>query len=182
MIGQGCLQDTPVFEDQGGEEVARLENDNLYLIPAYTFSCHGDVIKWGACVESVDRYTILFYVFRPSGLPDCYTLVGTDMLVNATTNVDVSCVTLEMFDNPISVQPGDIVGVLPMSNRVGNGIEVNVSVTGVTAWYASMRSFVNGGPSCAYKTAPDGNLPFTTTSAPVIGAVVGEPCMCLILF
>ena len=39
ITGQGCLQNTPDFEEQGGGEGApRLANGNLYLIPACTVS------------------------------------------------------------------------------------------------------------------------------------------------
>ena len=178
--GQECLQNTPVYGDQGGGGVARLENDNLYLIPAYTFSCHGNVTLWRACVERVgrsERYTIIFYVFRPSvsTLPNCYSLVGSNTLADATPTD--SCVTLDVPTDQISVQPGDVVGVLPTSDSVNNGIEIDVSVTGVTAWYTPTNNFASGdGDLCQFRVS-DGNLPLSALVAPVITAVVGEPCI-----
>ena len=178
--GQECLQNTPVYRDQGGLAVLRLENDNLYLIPAYTFSCHGNVTQWGACVEREgggERYTIIFSVYRPSGpaLPNCYSLVGSNVLADAAPTD--SCVTLDVPVDQVSVQPGDVVGVIPMSNNDDNGIEIDISVTKITTWYFPINKFVIGniGP-CQYRLS-DGNLPFSTSVAPVITAVVGEPCV-----
>ena len=180
---QDCLQNTPVYGNKGGGGVPRLDNDNLYLIPSYSFSCHGNVTQWRACVErggGRERYTIIFYVFRRSTkltLPNCYTQVGrTNTLTDAMP--EHSCVTLDLASaDQVSVQPGDVVGVLPMSNKVDNGIEIDVSVTGVTAFYAPMSAVFDGSLECAFKTAPDGNLPSSVVSAPVITAVVGEPCV-----
>ena len=175
--GQNCLQNTPEYGDEG-EEVASLENDNLYLISAYTFSCHGNVTQWRACVEKTGvRYDILFYVFRPStdpALPNCYTQISEDLAENPTQND--SCFTLNIPQvNQTSVQPGDVVGVLSMSNGTDDGIVLKSNVTGVTVWYAPVDSVIVGGAMCPYKTAPDGNLPLLVMKAPVITAVVGEP-------
>ena len=182
MTGQECLQNTPVYGDQGGgSEVPTLENDNLYLIPAYTFSCHGNVTRWGACVEKggeTERYTIIFYVFRPSdsALPNCYSLVGSNTLVDATPTD--SCVTLDVPTDQISVQPGDVVGVIPISNNDNNGIEIDVSVTGVTAWYAKTTGLIIiiGNTTCQFRVS-DGNLPLSASVAPVITAIMGESCV-----
>ena len=179
---QDCLQNTPVYGDQGGGmEIQILENDNVYLIPNYTFSCHGNVTQWKACVESGgggEKYTIIFSVLRPgSELPNCYSLVdyNTLSLDAAPTN---SCVTLDVPVNQvsISVQPGDVVGVLPMSVNTNNnnGIEIDVNVTGVTAWYAPVNNFMVADRSpCAYRIL-DGNLSLSISVAPVITAVVGK--------
>ena len=127
----------------------------------------------------MERYTIFFSVYRPSGpaLPNCYTFVGSNTLLEAAPTD--SCVTLDVPVDQvsISVQPGDVVGVLPMSNKVGNGIEIDVSVTGVTTWYFPINNFIIGdvGP-CQYRVL-DGNLRHSVSVAPVITAVVGEPCV-----
>ena len=187
ITGQDCLQNTPEYGDKEGgegverleEEVERLQNDNVYLIPAYTFSCHGNVTQWGACIKERrdNTYTIFFIVFRPSSdpaLPNCYSLVGIDRLKDAIpTN---SCVTLDVLVNQTSVQPGDVVGISPMPNRVSYGIEIDVNVTGITAWYGSADNFIIGGDMCPYRVS-DGNLNLSVPLAPVITAVVGEPCV-----
>ena len=134
--------------------------------------------QWKACVErggGGERYTIIFYVFRPSdpALPNCYSLVGFNTLLDATPTD--SCVTLDVPIDQVSISVlGDVVGVIPMTNRDDNGIEIDVSVTGVTAWYVPVNTFIiaNVGP-CVYRVS-DGNLPLSASVAPVITAVVGK--------
>ena len=177
---QDCLQNTPVYGNKGGGGVPRLENDNLYLIPAYTFSCHGNVTQWKACVErggESERYTIVFTVYRPSGpaLPNCYDLVGSNILADAAPTD--SCVTLDVPVDQVSVQPGDVVGVIPMSNKTDNGIEIDISVTRVTTWYTPINNLIIGGVGPCQFRVSDGNLPLSVPLAPVITAVVGELCI-----
>ena len=181
---QSCLQNTPLYEDKGDEDVPRLENDNVYLIPAYNFYCYGNVTQWGAYVEEPgggERYTIDFNVFRPSGSPNCYSLIGTNRLMNARpigggpgSPLRGSVVLNVPVVDRISVQPGDVVGVLPMSNDDDNGIEIDDDITTVTVWYAPADMLGSGAPTCAYQVSAGGNLPSSITSAPVITAVVGK--------
>ena len=173
---------TPEFRDQGEGGVPRLDNSSLlYLIPAYTFSCHGKVTQWGACVESRggwNRYTIFFYVFRPStdpAQPNCYSQVGRNTIMD--TVPEKCCVTLDVQSvDQISVQPGDVVGFRPQSsNSVNVGIEIDISVTGITTWDVTEK-VATGEATCLY-TASEGNPPTSTSVAPVITAVVGETCV-----
>ena len=176
MTGQGCLQNTPEYGGGGG--LLRLANGNLYLIPAYTFSCHGNVTQWRAYVKTgggQDIFNIMFYVFRPSTdstLPNCYFLVGIDRLVDAAPTG--SSVILDVSIDQLPVQPGDVVGVLPMSNEVESGIKTDVTLSGVAAWYIPKNSIIAGDAMCPYKSAPDGNLPRLALTAPLITAAVGE--------
>ena len=179
IIGE-CLQNTPEYGVQAGEEGGVIRLDRLYLIPKYTFSCHGKVTQWKACVENrqgQEIYTIFFYVLRPTSpaQPDCYSLVGIDRLIDAIPTD--SCVTMDVLVNQTSVQPGDVVGVIPMSNTVSNGIKIDSSVTGGVAWHAPVNSLTAGVGKCEFKTSPDGNMPFMVAAAPIITAVVGEPCI-----
>ena len=87
------------------------------------------------------------------------------------------CVTLDVQSvDQISIQPGDVVGFQPQSsNSVKVGIEIDVSVTGVTTWGVT-ENVATGEATCLY-TASEGNLPTSTLVAPVITAVVGETCV-----
>ena len=175
---QDCLLNTPEYGDQGrGGGVPRIAANNLYLIPSYRFSCHGNVTLWGACVErggSNEKYTILFYVIRPLKLPNCYFQMGANKVVDAMP--ENSCVTLDVpLVDQISVQPGDIVGVLPMSDEHNDGIEVDANMIDVTAHYAPSDSLTAVGGTCPYNAGLGGNLsPVVMVGAPVITAVVGE--------
>ena len=175
---QDCLQNTPVYGNKGGAGVPRIAANNFYLIPSYRFSCHGNVTLWGACVErggSNEKYTILFYVIRPSKLPNCYFQMGVNTVEDAMP--ENSCVTLDVpLVDQISVQPGDIVGVLPTSDRDDNGIEVDANMIDVTAHYAPSYDLTAVGGTCPYNAGWGGNLsPVIMVGAPVITAVVGEP-------
>ena len=88
-----------------------------------------------------------------------------------------SCVTLDVpLVDQISVQPGDIVGVLPMSDEHNDGIEVDANMIDVTAYYAPSSSLTAVGTTCPYNAGSGGNLsPVVMVGAPVITAVVGEP-------
>ena len=175
---QDCLQNTPPYEDQGGGGVPRLENGNVYLIPAYNFSCHGNVTLWGAYVErpwSGERYTIDFYVFRPSGssLPNCYSLIGTNSLVDARPSDGRVTLDVPVVEQ-ISVQPGDVVGVLPVPNVTDSGIVIDATINTVAAWHTPVRMLVANLGDCGYQVVVGGNLPSSVLSAPIITAVVGE--------
>ena len=115
----------------------------------------------------MDRHTIRFNIFRPSGDPNSYTLIGNNSLLDARPSdgrvtLDVSVV------EQISVQPGDVVGVHPMSNDDDNGIEIGTANNTVTVWYTPQVMWTFN------LTPSDGNLPSSTVAAPVITAVVGK--------
>ena len=78
---QQCdVNDLPAFGDstRDSEYIGSQRNaDRLQtIIPAYTFTCTGRVTEWRACVDSgatSERYYIQFQVWRPTGVPGCYT-------------------------------------------------------------------------------------------------------------
>ena len=103
------------------------------IVPAYTFNCTGRVAEWSACVEpggQRERYYIQFQVWRPTGVPACYRLVGfnappllvfdgccgvnnTDQLLQPGGFGEplVRCVLLPVSEGEqIQFQPGDVIG------------------------------------------------------------------------
>ena len=99
------------------------------IIPAYTFDCAGRVTEWRACVDSgasSERYYIQFQVWRPTGVPGCYTLVGYNApqppMYNQGSPTFISnwdqmlqpadrCVLLVVSEGEeIEFQPGDVIG------------------------------------------------------------------------
>ena len=127
--------------------------------------------QWKACVGGGGTYNIFFYVFRPTEQSNCYELVGRDSVSDATpTN---GCVTLDVSASFISVQPGDVVGVLPISNEVDSGIEIDANATSITAWYTSIDTLDTNNTACPYEASLDGNLDSSSAFAPVITTVIG---------
>ena len=80
---QQCgVANLPAFGDRQGDpdSLGRPPADRLQaIVPAYTFNCTGRVTEWRACVEpggGRERYYIEFQVWRPTGVLQCYRLVG----------------------------------------------------------------------------------------------------------
>ena len=123
----------------------------------------------------MESYSIHFFVFRPSGpsLPNCYSLIGTNSLVDAIPNDGRVTLNVPVIEQ-ISVQPGDVVGVLPMSNEADSGIVFNATIDTVTVWFTQASTLVANLGDCVLEAALDGNLPFSGSFAPVITAVVNE--------
>ena len=103
------------------------------IVPAYTFNCTGRVTEWRACVQpggGGERYYIQFQVWRPTGVPGCYSLVRYDAPPEPTfdgmgevNNTDQllqpgerdgplhRCVCLPVSEGEeIEFQPGDVIG------------------------------------------------------------------------
>ena len=131
---QQCgVANLPAFGDRrgdsdylGGPPADRLQA----IVPAYTFNCTGRVTEWRACVEpggDRQRYYIQFQVWRPTGVPGCYTMVGynappeptfdgmgevnnIDQLLQPGDPLDL-CVHLPVSEGEeIEFQPGDVIG------------------------------------------------------------------------
>ena len=188
--GQLCsapVTNIPVFQDQRDNPDQRdripLPLDRIQvIIPAYTFTCHGRVVQWGACVErggGRERYDIDFQVLRPSPVSDpgvdCYTLVGSNLIEDGRP--DGGCI---VYDVPVEeqflVQPGDVVGFFSdhVNREDNNGVQVVESRQDVVVHYRERDAIPATDPeSCMFVVGP-GQIDLVTTGAPVITAVVGE--------
>ena len=134
---QQCgVANLPAFGDTQDDDdsLGRPPADRLQaIVPAYTFNCTGRVTEWRACVEPggvVGRYYIQFQVWRPTGVPGCYTMVGYNAPPEPTfdgmgevNNIDQllqpgerdgplhRCVLLAVSEGEeIQFQPGDVIG------------------------------------------------------------------------
>ena len=179
-------ENIPVFQDTSR---VRLPGPVQAIVPAYTFTCHGNITLWGACLRPggrLDRYDITFQVFRPSPVGvGCYDLIGSNLLDDGVpgdtgTNID-RCVVLTDIppENQIQVQPGDVVGFYTIHYRNGDqddgGVQLNKDVTTVTVWSSSNDIAVSP-DMCQYQISE--NLDSSSTSAPVLTAQVGKQYMC----
>ena len=127
---QCVVANLPAFGDRRVDDdfLGRPPADRLQaIVPAYTFNCTGRVAEWRACVEPGgrdERYYIQFQVWRPTGVPGCYTRVGYNAPPppnfgggNEVDNVDEvlqpdnRCVHLPVNESEqIEFQPGDVIG------------------------------------------------------------------------
>ena len=141
------MANLPIFGDRRGdaEYLGRPGDDRLQaIVPAYTFNCTGRVTEWRACVQQGDgggRYYIQFQVWRPTGVPGCYTLVGYNTPpVNQLLRPAGLCVQLLATEGEqIQFQPDDVVGYYVNwfdrngRDRSGGGIQV-ISDSAVTIY------------------------------------------------
>ena len=134
---QQCgVANLPAFGDRRDDDeyLGRPPADRLQaIVPAYTFNCTGRVTEWRACVDQgggMERYYIQFQVWRPTGVPGCYSLVrynaptllvfdgccgvnNTDQLLQPGGFGDPleRCVRLPVSeDEQIQFQQGDVIG------------------------------------------------------------------------
>ena len=183
------MNNTPPFGDQDPRIPLPLDRIQA-IIPAYTFSCHGRVVQWGACVQRggvAQRYDIDFQVLRPSPVSDpgvdCYSLVGSNFVANGRPNDPVHQVDrCIVYDVPVNqqvfVQPGDVVGFFSdnVNREDNNSVQVVESRQDVVVYYRERDTIPATDPeSCMFAVGP-GQIDSNTTGAPVITAVyvVGE--------
>ena len=119
----------PAFGDRRRDSDSPPDDRFQAIVPAYTFNCTGRVAEWRACVQPGgrdERYYIQFQVWRPTGVPGCYTMVGYDAPPQPTfddgtvENLDQLlqpdsgndfCIVLPVREGKeIEFQPGDVVG------------------------------------------------------------------------
>ena len=183
------VNNTPPFGDQNPRVPLPLDRIQV-IVPAYTFTCHGRVVQWGACVQrggGGERYDIDFQVLRPSPVSDpgvdCYSLVGSNLIENGRP--DGGCI---VYDVPVEeqflVQPGDVVGFFSDHEDSGNnndGVQVVESRQDVTVHYRPLDDLPATIPgNCMFIVGP-GQIDLTIMGAPVITAEVGESVTILLI-
>ena len=167
----------------GDQTDTRIQADRIQaIIPAYTFTCHGRVVQWGACVQSGgggERYDIDFQVLRQSPVSDpgvdCYSLVGSNLIENGQP-VD-RCILYDVpVEEQVLVQPGDVVGFFSddVNRDFNDSVQVIESRQDVVVHYRERDTIPATDPeSCMFVVGP-GQIDSMTVGAPVITAVVGE--------
>ena len=155
-------------------------------MPSYTFTCHGNITLWGACLQpgggAEEQYDIDFRVFRPSsdGV-GCYDLIGSNFLDDGdpddTGDLDHCLVLTDIPpEDQIQVQPGDVVGFFAIQYKNGDqrngGIQLDLDIDTVTVWNTEILTIIDQN-TCPYHIGGDGNLDSSSTGAPVITAEVG---------
>ena len=178
-----CLLSAPLFGDR--DEVPRLPNSIQAIIPAYTFTCRGSVVQWGACVNprgNNDRYDIYFEAWRPTDTDGCYSLVGSNVMKNTVAgnihNVR-ACIVIDVPDNElVTVQPGDVVGFYAdRVNGNGNGgveLDEGTQYETLEVWYRSNPSQSDLETNSLCVGVGEDLSSQRTGAAPVITAVIGK--------
>ena len=174
-----CLQSMPEYSDQrNGNSVAHFTGKTQAIIPDYSFTCSGNVTRWGAYVEpggSSEEYHVNFQVWRPSHLAGCYALVGNNRLQRATPADNQ--ITLEVpEEEQIQVQPRDVMGfyIQHLGGRSG-GIQLLASVgaDSVSVWHAGEIMSTDTG-TCRLSVGEGGTLSSMIDRKPVVTAVVSK--------
>ena len=171
-----CLSSVPLFGDRDG--VSELPDRIQAIIPAYSFTCRGQIVQWGACVDPHnENYDIYFQVWRPMGDSGCYSPVGSNFVNNgdpgSVHNVR-RCVVLDVPENEqITVEPGDVVGfhsTYADDDDDGGGVELDEGADHVV-WYNGQ----NSPDTNSVCTGVGGDLSSQRNSgAPVITAMIGK--------
>lgn len=167
-----------MYQHLSGSNASKLRGEVQALIPAYTFSCYGNVTEWRAHVRpggGLHRYHIEFQVWRPSTINGCYALVGVNSDLQAKpAQRQVRLIVAE--NQQIKVQPGDVVGFY--SNHLlvnGSGsIQLDKSVSTVSVWYRNGDLTFTNTEDCRLSSGEDHFIDRSTAAAPVITATVGE--------
>ena len=113
----GCIESLPNFIDQG-DRSPRLLVGIQALVPAYQFSCHGKVTRWGIATVRQGKNSISLQVWRPTTRhgSDVYSLVGSNNFdVEPLINQKLLYITPPTMDQ-ITVQPGDMIGLYLQNN------------------------------------------------------------------
>ena len=183
---QECVQNLPVFEDQGGGGgIERLEGGSTgtqTIIPDYSFDCYGNVTQWGAYVERGgprESYTLDFQVWRRSGggqgTTGEYDFVGSNHFssISAAGRSGGRIWTeLVPVEEQIQVLPGDVIGVYlrGRGNNDDDGVELHTNSPDVTVWFITTSAAVSTRIEVGSTASP--GLHSSTTGAPVITAMV----------
>ena len=176
-----------MFEDQDGRP--HIDTDKLqFIIPSYTFNCHGRVVQYGACVQpggnpDNDLYELELQVLRPLPVDQnniqCFSVVGSYSQTGGPNsppdNIDF-CILIDIpSDDQIPVQPGDVVGFYyDLLRNDGGGVQLDEDREDVTVFYRERASIPAPTISSCMLIAGLNNIDITTTAAPVITVVVGK--------
>ena len=180
-----CVPNLPIFADQGGRNVERLQSGTHAIIPDYSFDCYGNVTQWGAFVEGHGgdiRYTLDFQVWRRNGgglgPTGNYDFVGNNRFPSIDPpggpqrgQIDKSV----PVEDQIRVRPGDVIG-LYITTSGNNGVELEQQDTSngdvVVIWFATSLPAALESTRIRVGSISGYELTSTTTAAPVITAVV----------
>ena len=115
---QECVQNLPIFEDQGDRNVERLQSGTQAIIPDYSFDCYGNVTQWGAFVQQAQdsvRYTLDFQVWRRrgggQGTTGDYDFVGNNHFSSIDPPRGGRIDRYVPVEDQIKVRPGDVIGL-----------------------------------------------------------------------
>lgn len=174
----------PLFQDYGRSPQLGF-SDRMHAISRdLQFSCRGNVTGWAAYSERTGTFaTATFQVWRLTAVnvtSGCrtYKLVGSHHFSNVATNSEklLNISTLEEFGlDPISVQPGDVVGFY--GDFSGNRLRINIQSDGVEDSISYYMSNVNSASisdvgevdTCGSGTSIENGTPVITANVVVEG-------------
>ena len=182
---QGCLTlngtETPVFQNYGVSVRDGFRDRTHAISRDLQFSCYGDVIGWAAYVErSVTVTNIKFQVWRLTQIVDTsndcrtYQLVGSHNFSSISATNNLLNITSLGGQNPIPVQPGDVVGFYGEFRRNFNSnSNVNIQSNPSTNYLSYYNSGVTSSTADALREANTcSDLQNREEGVPVITAYV----------
>ena len=108
-----CIENLPSFEEPSADWY-KLPKNAQAIIPAYKFTCSGNITEWHAIVDDIKPMRIDFQVWRmeQSGK---YKLIGANAYLHATPVMNKLKLSVPV-NLQIQVNPGDIMGVRTEGN------------------------------------------------------------------
>ena len=173
-----CPQGLPLF---GGREPHNELPDKIQaILPTYTFTCSGQVVQWGACVQPQgrnERYDIYFQVWRSTGDDGCYSIVGSNFIADGDPDIPRGCIVFDVpEDQRFTVEAGDVMGFYSDHNRDRGGLDLDTDVD-LDVWYRTLSnptlSDLEDGSLCIGANQDLGTLS-SDSGAPILTAVVGK--------
>ena len=169
---------TPVFQESGSGNRVRdgFSDQTLAISRDLQFLCHGNVIGWAAYAERSGTFTnIKFQVWRLTQEDvnnGCrtYQLVGSHTFNNIPTNNRLLNITSLGGQNPILVQPGDVVGFY---GDFSFGVNINIQSNRSASYLSYYTSPVTSASADALREASTcSNLQSREEGVPIITAYV----------
>ena len=166
-----------MFQESGNSRVRDgFRDQTLAISRDLQFSCHGNVTGWAAYAERIGTFTnVKFQVWRLTQADvnnGCrtYHLVGSHTFSNMPTNNRLLNTTSLGGQDPIPVQPGDVVGFYGDFNFGANAnIQSNRSAS-YLSYYASSVTSASADALTEANTCT--NLRSTEEGVPVITAYI----------
>ena len=178
----GCLTlngQTPVFRDYRAAGVQGGFGDQTHAISRdLQFSCYGDVTGWAAYTQTRGTFTtIKFQVWRltQEDMNGCrtYQLVDSHTFNDISTSIRLLNITSLGGQNPIAVQPGDVVGFYGDFSSRNINSDTNIQSNTSTDYVSYYTSPVTSATADALREASTcSDLPSSEPGVPVITAYV----------
>ena len=110
-----CIENLPVFRDQGKNSPSWSLDSTQVVIPAYRISCTGEIVQWGVATERRGGHLIELQVWRETA-SNQYIKIGGNLFNNGPKKGEKLIYFTPNSSEQISVKPGDFLGVYSSHN------------------------------------------------------------------